>query len=255
MARLDGKIALVTGGSSGIGKAACMMMARENATVIVADVNDKAGKQVAEDIKRSGQHAYYIHLDISSERQVRNAFKFIEKKIGKINVLVNNAGIAGTMMPTDKLEEKDWLKTVNINAKGVFLCTKYAIPHMRSTHSGSIINLSSIAGLIGIEGSNAYSASKGAIRLMTKVDAMNYAKENIRVNSVHPGYIWTPMVENALKAGGNIEQAKQAAGQAHPLGHMGEPDDIAYSIVYLASDESKFMTGAELVIDGGYTAR
>ena len=139
MARLDGKIALITGGSSGIGKAACMMMTKEHATVIVADVNDKQGKLVAEEIKKSGQNAYYIHLDVSSERQVRNAFRFIEKKIGKINVLVNNAGIAGKIAPTDKLEEKDWLKTLEINAKGVFLCTKYAIPHMRSKTGGSII--------------------------------------------------------------------------------------------------------------------
>lgn len=255
MDRVKDKIVLVTGASQGIGKATAILMAEEGAKVILADVNDKEGKKIVDELKARGFLAYYYHLDVSSERQVRNVFSDMAKKIGKINVLVNNAGIAGSMKPTHEFLEKDWDKLMSINLKGVFFCTKYALPQMMQS-GGSIINLSSIAGLVAIPNAPAYCASKGAIRLLTKNDAITYAKYNIRVNSIHPGYIWTPMVENSLKAGGgDLEQAKKLAGEAHPLGHMGEPIDIAYGALYLASDESKFVTGSELVIDGGYTAR
>lgn len=256
MDRLKGKIAVVTGASLGIGKATAKLMAKEGAIVIVTDVLDKEGKQVVDEIKKAAGKAFYYHLDVSKEKDVSIVFADVQKKIGNINVLVNNAGIAGTDLPTDKVSEKDFDKLMSINVKGVFFCTKYAIPQMRKLKAGSIINLSSICGLIGIGSASPYHASKGAVRLLTKNDAITYASDNIRVNSIHPGYIWTPMVENALKAqGGDLEAAKKAAGSLHPLGHMGEPEDIAYGAVYLASDESKFVTGSELVIDGGYTAR
>jgi len=142
-----------------------------------------------------------------------------------------------------------------VNVKGVFFCTKHAIPYMQKAGGGSIINLSSIYGIISAPDVPPYHASKGAVRLMTKTDALLYAKDKIRANSVHPGFIWTPMVEGYLKLAGNVEEGRRAVDNLHPLGHMGEPDDIAYGIVYLASDESKFVTGSELVIDGGYTAR
>ena len=143
-----------------------------------------------------------------------------------------------------------------VNVKGVFFGTKHAVPHLRAAGGGSIINLSSIAGMVGVGGIAPYHASKGAVRLMSKNDAITYAPEKIRVNSIHPGYIWTPMVEKHLRAiSDDLEAAKAAAGALHPLGHMGEPEDIAWAVVYLASDESKFVTGTELVVDGGYTAR
>jgi NAD(P)-dependent dehydrogenase (short-subunit alcohol dehydrogenase family) len=144
---------------------------------------------------------------------------------------------------------------MNVNVKGVFLCTKHAIPYLKKTGSGSIINLSSIYGLVGAPDAPPYHASKGAVRLMSKTDAMIYAPDNIRVNSVHPGFIWTPMVDNFIKSQGlSEEEGKKNLATLHPIGHVGEPDDIAYGILYLASDESKFVTGEELVIDGGYTA-
>lgn len=155
-----------------------------------------------------------------------------------------------------ELTEEEWDKVMNINVKGVFFCTKYAIPDMLEKKKGSIINLSSIYGLVGGPDVPPYHASKGAVRLMTKTDALTYAPNGIRVNSIHPGYIWTPMVENHLKnTGGDLEELKKTVGELHPLGHMGEPMDIAYGALYLASDKSKFVTGSELVIDGGYTAR
>ncbi len=168
---------------------------------------------------------------------------------------MNNAGISGVNKPTHQVTSEEWDKVMAVNVKGVFFCTKHAIPHMKKAGKGSIINLSSIYGLVGGPDVPPYHASKGAVRLMTKTDAMLYAPDNIRVNSIHPGYIWTPMVESFLKAAGDVEAGKKAAGALHPLGHIGEPADIAYGILYLASDESKFVTGSELVIDGGYTAR
>ena len=176
-------------------------------------------------------------------------------KFGKISILVNNAGISGANKPVHEITSEEWDKVMNVNVKGVFLCTKYTVPHMLKNGKGSIVNLSSIYGLVGAPDVPPYHASKGAVRLMTKTDALTYAKQGIRANSVHPGYIWTPMVENHLKTMGNPEELRAGVGALHPIGHMGDVDDIAYGVVYLASDESKFVTGSELVIDGGYTAQ
>jgi NAD(P)-dependent dehydrogenase (short-subunit alcohol dehydrogenase family) len=182
-------------------------------------------------------------------------FGAVADAFGPITVLVNNAGIAGVNRPTDQVTEAEWDALMAINVKGVFFCTKHVIPQMRQAAHGSIINLSSIYGLVGAADSPAYHASKGAVRLMSKTDALFYAPERIRVNSVHPGFIWTPMVEGFLHESSDPAGDRSALAALHPLGHLGEPDDIAYAILYLASDESKFVTGSELVVDGGYTAR
>jgi len=168
---------------------------------------------------------------------------------------VNNAGVAGANKPTHELTEAEWDWVQGINVKGVFFCTKHAIPHLKRAGGGSIINLSSIYGLVGGADVPPYHASKGAVRLMSKTDALIYAPDRIRVNSIHPGYILTPMVEHHLGAMENPDEARKAAAALHPLGHMGEPDDIAWGVVYLASDEARFVTGAELVIDGGMITR
>jgi NAD(P)-dependent dehydrogenase (short-subunit alcohol dehydrogenase family) len=170
-------------------------------------------------------------------------------------VLVNNAGISGTNKPTHELTEAEWDRVQSVNVKGVFFCTKHAIPHLKAAGGGSIINLSSIYGLVGAPDVPPYHASKGAVRLMSKTDALIYAADKIRVNSIHPGFIWTPMVEHFMEDTPDAAEARKATASLHPLGHIGEPDDIAWGAVYLASDEAKFVTGAELVIDGGYTAR
>ena len=176
-------------------------------------------------------------------------------RFGRIDILVNNAGVAGVSKPTDQLTEAEWDWVQAVNVKGVFFCTKHAIPALRAAGGGSIVNLSSIYGLVGAPDVPAYHASKGAVRLMTKTDALLYAPDRIRVNSIHPGFIWTPMVEGHLASQGDVAEGRKAVDALHPLGHIGEPDDIAWGAVYLASDEARFVTGAELVNDGGYTAR
>jgi NAD(P)-dependent dehydrogenase (short-subunit alcohol dehydrogenase family) len=252
MNRVNGKVAVVTGAALGIGRAAAHMLAKEGALVALTDVLDDQGRQTAQEI---GENAAFWHLDVSKEQQVKSVFDEVAKKWGRIDILVNNAGISGTNKPTDQLTEAEWDQVMGVNVKGVFFCTKHAIPHMRAA-GGSIINLSSIYGLIGAGDVPPYHASKGAVREMSKNDAILYAKEKIRVNSVHPGFIWTPMVDNFVKsAGEHAEEARKALDALHPLGHIGEADDIAWGILYLASDEAKFVTGTELVIDGGYTAR
>jgi len=255
MGRVEGKFAVVTGGGLGIGRATSMLLAREGAAVAVVDVLDLGGARVADEIRSSGGRARFWHLDVTRESDVRRTLDLIAGEFGRIDVLINNAGIAGANKPTHELTEAEWDAVQAVNVKGVFFCTKHAIPHLRSAGGGSIINLSSIYGLISAADVPAYHASKGAVRLMTKTDALFYAKDGIRVNSVHPGFILTPMVEGFFAAAPDPDQARRAVDALHPLGHIGEPDDVAFGILYLASDESKFLTGVELVIDGGYTAR
>lgn len=255
MARLDGKVAAVTGGALGIGKATVERMLEEGAAVGILDVLDKDGEALAKELTDKGYKVGYWHCDVADEGQVKAAIDGVAERFGKLDVIVNNAGIAGVNKPTHEITEAEWDKVQAINVKGVFFCTKHAIPHMKKAGAGSIINLSSIYGLVSAPDLPPYHASKGAVRLMSKTDAMLYAKEGIRVNSVHPGFIWTPLVAEHLKTTGqDPEAARKATAELHPVGHMGEPDDIAWGIVYLASDESKFVTGSELVIDGGYTA-
>lgn len=255
MDRLKGKVAAVTGGSHGIGAAAVTRMAEEGASVAILDCLDKEGEALADTLTERGFNVGYWHCDVGSERAVKSAIDSAAEKFGHLDVLVNNAGIAGPNKPTHELTEEEWDKVQTVNVKGVFFCTKHAIPHMKRAGRGSIINLSSIYGLVSAPDVPPYHASKGAVRLMTKTDAMLYAEDRIRANSIHPGFIWTPMVEGHLSGSSeDLEAAKAATAALHPLGHMGEPDDIAWGIVFLASEESKFMTGSELVIDGGYTA-
>lgn len=255
MGRVENKVAVVTGGSVGLGNAACRMLAKEGAKVAITDILDEEGMTLAEDIKAKGGTAQYWHMDTSKEEEVKETMQKIYEKFGAINILVNNAGISGANKPTHEITSEEWDRVMDINVKGVFLCTKYAIPYIKESGNGSIINLSSIYGLVSAPDVPPYHASKGAVRLMTKTDALLYADDNIRANSIHPGFIWTPMVENHLKNSGDLEEGKKAVAALHPLSRMGEPDDIAYGILYLASDESKFVTGSELIIDGGYTCK
>ncbi|KPJ51064.1 MAG: short-chain dehydrogenase [candidate division Zixibacteria bacterium DG_27] len=255
MGRVENRVAIVTGGALGIGKACCEVLAKEGAKVAVTDILDKEGKKLAEKIKGAGGVAEYWHLDVANEKEVEKVFSEVAKTFSKIDVLVNNAGIAGVSKPTHEITAEEWDRVISVNVKGVFLCTKYAIPYMKKAGGGSIIDMSSIYGIMGAPDAPPYHASKGAVRLMAKTDALFYAKDKIRVNSVHPGFIWTPMVEGYLKSLGNVQEGRKALDNLHPIGHVGEPNDIAYGVLYLASDESKFVTGSELVIDGGYTAR
>ena len=255
MGRIDGKTSIVTGGAHGIGKATAQRLAEEGASVALTDVDDEAGEAAAEAIAENGGTAQYWSLDVTDETAVRDVFAEVADTFGGIDVLVNNAGISGTDKPTHELTGEEWNEVIDVNVNGVFYCTKHAVPHMQDGGGGSIVNLSSIYGIVGAEDIPPYHASKGAVRTMTKTDALQYADDDIRVNSVHPGFIWTPLVEEFLGRGGDVEEGRKQLDERHPIGHVGEPVDIANGILFLASDESKFMTGSELVIDGGYTAQ
>ena len=226
------------------------MFAREGAKVVLGDVLDEEGEQVEAQINESGGTATYVHLDVAREGDWRSAVDTAIDRYGKLDILVNNAGILISKGLEDTTVE-DWDRIMEINAKGVFLGTKQAIPAMRRAGGGSIINISSTAGLVGSpNGSPSYTATKGAVRLLTKSTAIQYAKEGIRCNSVHPGPIDTEMIRHTLTDPTRLEQRMQRL----PLGRVGTPEDIAYGVLYLASDESSFVTGSELVIDGGTTA-
>ncbi|MDW7773882.1 MAG: glucose 1-dehydrogenase [Desulfobulbaceae bacterium] len=254
--RVQGKVVIITGGALGIGKESSLLLAGHGAKVAVTDIKDEEGGKVAEEITAMGGTAKYWHLDTASEDAVNSVFRDIAGAFGSIDVLVNNAGISGVDRPTHEITAAEWERVFSINVSGVFFCTKHAIPYMRKAGGGSIINMSSIYGIVGAADLPPYHASKGAVRLMTKNDALIYARDNIRVNSIHPGFIWTPLVEElAKRSPEGVEAFRKQLDSRHPIGHAGEPDDVAYGVLYLASDEAKFITGSELVIDGGYTAQ
>lgn len=262
MGQVDGKIALVTGGASGIGRACCETLAREGATVIVADVDDALGEALAGAIAAAGQRAEYRHLDVTSEEDWRSAIAWVMERHGRLDVLVNNAGIA-LCVPITEMSLADFRRQQAINVDGVFLGTKHAIPAMRASGGGSIVNMSSVAGITGNSvGLAAYSATKGAVRLFTKSSALECAKAgtNIRVNSVHPGIVVTPLWgkmfpgDPAFQPGANDIDPAARMNRQIPIGRSATPQDIANGVLYLASDASSYMTGSELVIDGGITA-
>ena len=249
--RLQGKVALISGGSRGMGAVEAALFAKEGAKVMVGDVREDEGRSLVEKINSEGGDAVFSLLDVTSEKDWDVAVSEAVSRFGKLDVLVNNAGVSAR----GSIEETtvaDWDRVMDINAKGVFLGTRSAIPEMRKAGGGSIVNISSQLGLVGMnESSPQYQASKGAVRLFTKSAAIQYASEGIRVNSVHPGPIATPMTE-ARRSDAAVHQLMVSR---IPLGRYGESEDVAYGVLYLASDESSFVTGSELVIDGGWTAQ
>jgi NAD(P)-dependent dehydrogenase (short-subunit alcohol dehydrogenase family) len=252
MNRLKDKVALVTGGALGLGRAMAVTMAREGAKVVVTDLRDADGADAVCEIEKAGGAGRFFHHDVTKEEDWSRVIDDTLASFGRLDVVVNNAGIA---LPGDVEEASvaHWRKLMSCNLDGVFLGTKYGILGIKKgERGGSIINLSSIEGLVGDPDLAAYNASKGGVRLFTKSAALHCAKTGtgIRVNSIHPGYIWTPMVEMGFG-----EAKRKALIALHPVGHLGQPEDVAWGVVYLASDESKFVTGSELVIDGGYTAQ
>jgi NAD(P)-dependent dehydrogenase (short-subunit alcohol dehydrogenase family) len=249
--RLENKVALISGGARGMGAAEAILFSREGAKVVIGDVLEDEGRQTEAQINESGGECLFLRLDVTSESNWQDAVAATVSRFGKLDILVNNAGIfpLGTVEDTS---EDLWDRVMAINAKGVFMGTKYAIPEMRKTGGGSIINISSIAGLIGSRGAAAYGASKGAVRIFTKSTAIQYAADGIRANSVHPGIIETPMSIPTILT---TEEQRDTQINRTPLGRIGTADDVASGILFLASDESSFMTGSELVIDGGLTAQ
>ena len=249
--RLEGKVALISGGARGQGAVEAKLFAREGAKVVFGDILDESGKQVEAEIHEAGGEAAYVHLDVTREDDWRTAVHTAIDRYGKLDILVNNAGILIRKGIEDTTEE-DWDRIMRVNPKGAFLGTKHSIPAMRQAGGGSIVNISSTAGLVASpSGSASYTASKGAVRLLTKSTAVQYAKEGIRCNSIHPGPIDTDMIQETLTDSAKLEERMQRL----PMGRVGTADEIAYGVLYLASEEASFVTGSELVIDGGTTAQ
>lgn len=249
--RLAGKVALISGGARGMGAVEARLFAQEGAQVVIGDVLEAEGRQLAADIQAAGGQVIFVRLDVTREQDWQHAVATAVQHFGQVHILVNNAGVSGHGRVEDTTAEA-WDRVMEINAKGVFLGSKTVIPAMRRAGGGSIINISSQLGLVGVDNSSPqYQASKGAVRLLTKATAIQYAAEGIRANSVHPGPVETPMTE-ARRADPDVYKLTVSR---IPLGRYGQPLDIAYGVLYLASDESAYVTGSELVIDGGWTAQ
>ena len=248
--RVAGKVALISGAARGIGAATAKLLAQEGAAVVLGDVLEVAGNQTAAEIIAGGGRATFIPLDVAHAENWQQVIAAAVAAYGKLDILVNNAGISGRAAVAET-DVATWERVLEINGKGVFLGVRAAIPELRKAGGGSIINISSIYGIVGSETSAAYHASKGAVRIFTKAAAIQYAADGIRVNSVHPGFVDSPMTA----ASHAIPEVHDLRISRTPLGRMGTPEDIAAGILYLASDESSFVTGSELVIDGGMTAQ
>lgn len=252
--RVEGKVALVTGAAMGLGAETARRLAREGAAVMLTDRDEVHGEAVAEEILAAGGKAAFLHHDVTSESEWETAVAVTTQRFGGLHVLVNNAGVSGGTLPLLEHSLDDWRRVMSVNLDGVFLGMRHAGPAIAASGGGSVINLSSILGKVGLPNAAAYCASKGGVLLLTKAAALEWAPLGIRVNSVHPGFIETPMVTTALHQAENGNEMRDQLISAHALGRFGIPREIADAILFLASDESSFMTGAELVVDGGYTA-
>jgi cyclopentanol dehydrogenase len=252
MGKLDGKVALISGGARGQGAAEAETFAREGAKVVFGDVRDAEGQKVEAGIRDTGGEAVYVHLDVTTEADWQKAVQTAVGRYGKLDILINNAGIVIPRVPIDERTAEEWDRVMAVNAKGVFLGTKYSIPAMRRAGGGSIVNISSVAGIgQSLHQEPAYAASKGAIRIFSKVTASQHAKDRIRCNSVHPGPVDTEMFHSAFPD----KEVMNRRLQRIPLGRMGTVAEIVSAVLYLASDESSYITGSELVIDGGALAQ
>ncbi len=252
MGKLDGKVALISGGARGQGAAEAKRFVEEGAKVVFGDVRDAEGKTVEEAIRSVGGGAVYVHLDVANESDWQNAVRTATGQFGKLDVLINNAAIVIPRVPIDERTVEDWDRVMAVNARGVFLGTKHAIPAMRRAGGGSIVNLSSVAGIgQSLHQEPAYAASKGAVRIFTKVTASQHAADRIRCNSVHPGPIDTEMLHSAMTDPAVLERRLQRV----PLGRMGTVDEVVAVVLFLASDDSSYVTGSEFVVDGGALAQ
>ncbi|MDA0229524.1 MAG: glucose 1-dehydrogenase [Proteobacteria bacterium] len=253
--RVVGKIAIVSGAAAGIGRACARRLAQEGALVCVSDIDQVEAETLAAEIRACGGEALSLAHDVAEEVDWRRVIDTTVERFGGLNILVNNAGIAFAAGLEETTTEQ-WRRIMAVNVDSVFFGCKFALPAMRASGGGAIVNMSSILGLVGSPVQAAYNATKGAVRLFTKGVALECAEAgwNIRVNSVHPAYIRTPMVERYAKSWGSLESGLVALGKLHPAGRVGEAEEVANAVLYLASDEASFVTGTELVIDGGYTA-
>lgn len=252
--RVEGKVALVTGGASGLGAESCRRLAREGAKVVLTDLAAEAGQAVADDILAAGGEARFLGQDVTDQARWAEVVAATMERHGRIDVLVNSAGVGNGGEPILEATLEGWRRIIGINLDGTFLGIRHVAPVMAAQGAGSIVNLSSILGKVGLPGASAYCASKGGVALLTKSVALELAPAGVRVNSVHPGFIETPMVVNAFRESESENEMRDMIVSRHAMGRLGMAREIADAIVFLASDEASFMTGSELVIDGGYTA-
>jgi NAD(P)-dependent dehydrogenase (short-subunit alcohol dehydrogenase family) len=249
MGRLNNKIAVVTGGADGIGHAISEAMAREGAHVYVSDINDAKGAAFVETLKAAGLKADYVHCDVAEEKGIANVIAKAVDDTGRLDILVNNAAIAIGGMPVFEMSDEQWHRLISVNLTSVFRGCKYALPHMIAQRRGSIINMASAQGHIGLDGWTAYAGAKGAVMAMTRQMAVEFGPHNVRVNSISPGTINTPMNEKVIADLG--EHVARAWVKMHPIGRIGNPEEVAEAAVYLASDAAGFTTGIDLRVDGG----
>ena len=250
MGRLDGKSCLISGGAKGLGAAQARLFAREGARVAVGDILESDGGRLVDELRTSGADSVFLRLDVTSEADWEGAVGAVMCELGTLDVLVNNAGIYNRALVEDTTLE-EWERVMSVNSTGVFLGTKHAVPAMRRSGGGSIVNMSSVAGLVGSRTQTVYNASKGAVRLLTKSTAVQYAADGIRANSVHPGVIETDMMKEVVRT----DEERATRMSLTPIGRFGTAEDVANGVLFLASDEASYVTGAELVIDGGLTVQ
>ena len=249
---MEGKVALVTGGGSGIGRATALVFAQAGATVVVADIVPEGGQETTESILRAGGQAIFVRTDVSQRAEVKALVHTAVAGYGRLDCACNNAGIEGAMAPTAEYPEDDWQRILDVNLKGVWYCLQYQIPAMLAREGGAIVNMASIAGLVGFPHTPAYSAAKGGVVQLSRAAALDYAAQGIRVNAVCPGVIRTPMIDRVITHQPAMLESFIAA---HPLGRLGSPTEVAEAVVWLCSDAASFITGIALPVDGGYTAQ
>ncbi len=251
--RVKGKVSIITGAAMGIGKTTAQLFGREGAKLVIADYDSEKGNEIEKTLTNMGYETIFIKTDVRIAVEIQEMVKTTMERFGRIDVLINNAG-AAQVVPVTELTEDNWNRVIDTNLKGVYLCCKYTIPEMIKGGSGCIINMASVLGLVGRVRASAYNAAKAGVILLTKNMALDYALYNIRVNAVCPGFVETEMVKKYIENSEDPQKTYEQLVQLHPIGRIAKPEEIAHGILFLASDESSFVTGSSLVIDGGYSA-
>lgn len=252
--RVKDRVAIVTGAAMGIGKGIATVLAREGARVVVADVNATEGARTAEELARGGREAVFVQADVSDEHQVRAMVQRAAERYGSLSILVNNAAI-GVYTPVHETTLEAWERCLRVNLTGPFLCVKYALPHLKAAGGGAIVNIASVHAYQNVGGTAPYAASKGGLAALTRVMAIDYARDGIRVNAICPGWVYTPLIERIFRESGDFEGMRRTVAQRQLLGRLGTPEDIGNAVLYLVSDESSFVTGTSLFVDAGLTAQ
>jgi NAD(P)-dependent dehydrogenase (short-subunit alcohol dehydrogenase family) len=251
--KLQGRVAIVTGAAMGIGSGIAAVFAREGAKIVVADINKEAGEKTAAGLNKGGREAFFIHCDVGNEGSIRDMLEATIARFKALHVLVNNAaiGVYKTVLDTST---EEWDRCLTVNLRGVFLCSKYAIPHIKAAGGGAIVNIASVHSYQNVGGTAPYAASKGGVVALTRVMAIDYGRDKIRVNAICPGWIYTPLIKGIFAADPNPEKARQAVERRQVLGRLGTPEEVGEAAAFLASDESSYITGASLMVDNGMTA-